>query len=72
MLIQKSKGSRAFDEQKKKKKKKKKKIIAIKYRLQSIFPNPDYGISAILYYSGIILFIFKDDFFGSGSGFHIL
>ena len=33
ILIQKSKGSNAFDEQKVKN-------IAIEYRLQSIFPNP--------------------------------
>ena len=36
MLIQKSKGSSAFDEQKVKN-------IAIEYRLQSIFPNPGDG-----------------------------
>ena len=35
ILIQKSKGSSAFDEQKVKN-------IAIEYRLQSIFPNPGY------------------------------
>ena len=34
ILIQESKGSRAFDAQKVKN-------IAIEYRLQSIFPNPD-------------------------------
>ena len=41
MLIQKSKGSSAFDEQKVKN-------IAIKYRLQSIFCNPDYDIKKLI------------------------
>ena len=37
ILIQKSEGSSAFDEQKVKN-------IAIEYRLQSIFPNPGLGL----------------------------
>ena len=37
ILIQKSKNSRAFHEQKVKN-------IAIEYRLQSILPNPDHGL----------------------------
>ena len=37
ILIQKSKGSSAFDEQKVKN-------ITIEYRLQSILPNPDHGL----------------------------
>ena len=46
-LIQKSKGSIAFDEQKVKN-------IAIEYRLQSIFPNP--GVGSVVCANG-----FNDD-----------
>ena len=46
ILIQKSKGSSAFNEQKVK-------LIAIEYRLQSIFPNPGTPLHNLFFYHDV-------------------